>query len=233
MQNGLSQRVLFCFWTGSEEMSSARSRALEILQKASGVNVVLVTQDNLHDWLVPNDPLHAAYPFLSSTHKSDYLRSYFMLHYGGGYADIKPLAFSWQNAFRYLEQTEYDFVGAPEQRPEHVVGTAEMQANFSRFESNCAFIFRPGNSFAREWRMRVHAVLDAKLHDLTRHSGHYHPRAIKRGVHGPRWRLWQMIPRGYPLEWNEIMGRIFHKLQWERPEAYSLQLPPLKFGRYR
>lgn len=214
-------------------MSIARRKSLSTLRESSDVHVVLVTASTLETWIDAETPLHPGYRYLSSTHKSDYLRSYFMLKFGGGYCDIKPLRISWSGAFAELSDDTVAFYGAPEQQPWHVAGTPEMQSNFSTFASNGAFLFRAGTDFAAEWHSRVNAVLDQKFHLLRTNPGTYHPRAIRKGIHGSRWQVWNHISRGYPLEWTQLQGDIFHQLQWERPDDYRLRLPPLAYTKYR
>jgi len=91
--------TIYCFWTGSNEMSDARKQSLEQLKQVSDMNVILVTKDNLHTYILPDHPLHEAYKYLSETHKSDFLRIYFMNFYGGGYSDIKRATGSWKPAY--------------------------------------------------------------------------------------------------------------------------------------
>ena len=64
---------------------------LDSFYSNSSCDVVLVTSDNLSSWLV--SALHPAYTYLSFTHRADYLRCYFMHHYGGSYSDIKYCSF--------------------------------------------------------------------------------------------------------------------------------------------
>ena len=61
---------LYCFWTGNNEMTENRKRNIETLQW-SGLDVQLVTPDNLNDYLLNDAPLHEGYQYLSDTHKSD------------------------------------------------------------------------------------------------------------------------------------------------------------------
>ena len=82
-------RNIYVFWTGDNVMGPNRQRCLENLKTQSGMNVILVTKDNLSDFVLPEHPIHPAYKYLSLNHHSDYLRCYFMYHYGGVYSDIK------------------------------------------------------------------------------------------------------------------------------------------------
>ena len=75
-------------------MFDNRKRCLESLVNTE-CEIELVTPSNLNDWVLPNRRLHAAYENLSAIHRSDYLRAYFMHHYGDGYAGIKLTSASW------------------------------------------------------------------------------------------------------------------------------------------
>ncbi len=79
----INERVIFTFWTGDNVMSESRARCFNLLESSTQCRVILVTKDNLSKY-VKN--LHPAYQYLSETHKADYLRTYFMNHYGGGYS---------------------------------------------------------------------------------------------------------------------------------------------------
>ena len=53
---------LFCFWTGSNPMSSNRLNALSSLPNTS-LKVIFINQDNLSSWILENAPLHPAYKY--------------------------------------------------------------------------------------------------------------------------------------------------------------------------
>lgn len=80
------------FWTNDKgEITPNRFRSLNQFKEISEVDVILITKDNLHEYILPENPLHPSYKYLSAVHRSDYLRTYFMHFYGGGYSDIKKL----------------------------------------------------------------------------------------------------------------------------------------------
>ena len=80
---------IYIFWTGDNEMSENRKKSIENLKNTCECNIILVTPLNLKSYILSSQPLHEAYQYLSYTHKSDYLRTYFMHFIGGGYSDIK------------------------------------------------------------------------------------------------------------------------------------------------
>ena len=97
-------------------MSNNRRRGITSLQAVAGVPVVLVTPENLPQFIQPNAPLHPAFEYLSLVHKSDYLRCYFMHHLGGGYSDIKPCRHNWLASFEQLEASPAYAIGYPERK---------------------------------------------------------------------------------------------------------------------
>ena len=82
---------VWAFWFGPP-MKGARRFAFAELQDNIGVEVEVVTDETLEDYNIEEWPMHPAVftGSLSSNHKADYLRAYFMYHYGGGYHDVKP-----------------------------------------------------------------------------------------------------------------------------------------------
>lgn len=94
------EEVVYCFWTGNNAMSEIRSNCFQTMLNTVGVPVKLITPQNLNEYILNDYPLHPAFENLSLVHKSDYLRCYFMHHYGGGYADIKRQDHSWSASFR-------------------------------------------------------------------------------------------------------------------------------------
>ena len=162
--NAFKDRIIWTFWTGDNEMSPNRAKSLEILTRDSGCKVITITPDNLSDYLVEGDSLHEGYDLLSLTHKSDYLRSYFIYHYGGGYSDIKAYTYSWLPYFDQLEESDKEFIGAQEQSPHHIASDNFMIKNYFRnLASVRCFIFKPKTSFAKEWKDLTNEKMDAVL----------------------------------------------------------------------
>jgi hypothetical protein len=103
-------KTLFLIWFGGlENMSANRKKCLDSIYQHAGVDIVLITEDNLNHWLV--EPLHPAFEYLSLTHKADYLRSYLMHFYGGAYTDIKFNDFNWLKYFDDLEKSDKEING--------------------------------------------------------------------------------------------------------------------------
>lgn len=194
--------VIYCFWTGDNPLTPNRAAALEKIRSANaGVEVALVTKNNLNQYLIPGCPLHPAYPYLSYVHRSDYLRCYFMTLIGGGYSDIKAPTNAWQEFFdRVNDDPQVWAIGYPEKLTRDVspVGgrlERDLKRNYRRLLGNGAYIFRPGTPFALAWLKEVNRRLDAHLPRLRRNPGG----------------IWGDVP-GYPIPWTGILGDVFHPL---------------------
>lgn len=208
-------------------MSADRARCFQSIKQNSKVNVKLITENNLKNYLTT--PIHDGFKYLSSTHKSDYLRSYFMYHYGGGYTDIKQCDFDWNPYFDCLENSDKSFIGCPQYSPKHIAYRPYKE--FYNDLIGCTnFIFKKQSKFGKLWYDQTNYVMDLKLAALKNNPGTYHHRAILGGVQG--------IPdifneSKYPLTWNELLGQIFHKLQYENREDYMIGTPFPNMENYR
>lgn len=203
------QRVIYCFWTGTNPLTPNRLVGLRTMKENAGVPVVLVTPNNLSSFVLKDHPLHPAYEYLSCVHKADYLRCYFMYHYGGGYSDIKPCTRSWLPSFHLIEQNPDKYaLGFSEIHPRDVAYpdcfyprkefkriNRDMLFNFNRLIGMGAFISRPGTPMTKRWLDELHRRLDLKLEDLKKNPGN----------------VWG-DSEGYPIKWNAILGQIFHPL---------------------
>ena len=137
-------------------MSSDRTACLKSIQENSNVDVELINEKNLNQW---SNDLHPGFEYLSSTHKSDYLRSYFMFHYGGGYTDIKRCEFDWNPYFKMLEESSYDFIGYHEVNKNDIC-IQELRHSFLSIAGPIQFIFKKNSNFAKEWFFETNTKLD-------------------------------------------------------------------------
>lgn len=194
-------RRIVCFWTGDNAMSDARKRAFDSLCKNSEIDVQLITKNALHSFILEDFPLHPAYEYLSDVHRSDYLRCYFMHHYGGGYSDIKGARHSWTRCFDNFEYQNSSWIaGYPEigiQGIAPVKGNCgiDLQNNWYFLLGNCSYICAPKSPFTTHWYNELHKRLDTLLPDLQKNPGNI------RGDNA-----------GYPIPWTYILGDIFHPL---------------------
>lgn len=107
-------RRVWVFWFGPP-IEGARQRAWRTLVSRIGVEVKLVTEENLASFQVPNSPFHPTIALLSPVQRSDYLWAYFGHHYGGGFHDVKPPSGNWTPHFELLEGDPVTWIlGTPE-----------------------------------------------------------------------------------------------------------------------
>lgn len=195
-------RVIYIFWTGDNEITPNRLEGIKSLEKVTGVEVKLITPKNLPEFIKEDDPLPEAYLYLSLNHRSDYLRSYFMYHYGGGYADIKTYYKSWIPAFDKLEHSDAYVMGYPEVgfwgAAQHGIVHQELKhdvfVHWRYLVGNGAFICRPHTKMAAEW----HTVVRNRLLSYTKQL-RVHP---AKDVFGKNV--------DYPIPWAGMQGEIFH-----------------------
>ena len=209
------KKVIYCFWTGTNPMSANRQRCLEQLRETVGVDVELVTPENLSMYI--REPLHPAYAHLSATHKADYLRMYFMHFYGGGYSDIKQTTGSWSSSFDELESSDAFCIGYPE-IPGGTASTVPPET-WVHLIGNCAYICKPGTPFTKEWYDGLIEKMEAKSTLLSTFP-----------AMGPRDCMENQL--GYPLRWTELLGNIFHPLVLRYRTYMRRSLPPSVFHTY-
>ena len=197
-------RIIYIFWTGYNDITPNRLEGIKSLEKVSGVEVKLITPEDLPDYIKNEDPLPEAYQYLSYVHRADYLRSYFMYHYGGGYGDIKTYYHSWVPAFEKLEQSaayvigypEVGFWGAANHDMEEGNLKKDLHYHWRYLIGNGSYICRPRTRFTAEW----HAEAKRRLIDLTDEL-RKHPATDPFGRNPD-----------YPVKWSGILGSIFHPL---------------------
>lgn len=182
--------VIYCFWTGDNPLTENRKKGLKALQENTNIPVKLITPQNLSEYIKPDFPLHKGYELLSLTMRSNYLRCYFMHHYGGGYADIKPFTHSWKPAFNKLNNSINKYaVGYPEllygglapaehrflpdksiyKDYEKLFDTenkihTDLTKHTPLLIGNCGFICKPNTPLTKEWYDEVHRRMD-ELYD--------------------------------------------------------------------
>ena len=207
---------IYCFWTGDNEMSSNRKECLSELKRVSECNIILVTKENLGQYILPDHPLHPAYQYLSETHKADYLRTYFMNFHGGGYCDIKRTTGSWINSFNNFLTSDYwicgykEFNGGVATCPDN----RELAEKWSELIGNGSYICKPNTPLTNEWYSMMIALLDKKLHILKTHPSTY-----------PRDHSGSGSGSGYPIGWNEMLGQIFHRVSYKYKDRIMNTLP--------
>ena len=193
-------KVIYCFWTGENEMSDNRRKGYESLVENSGVEVKLITPKNLEAYILPEHPLHSAYDNLSLVHKSDYLRCYFMHFYGGGYSDIKPNYNNWERSFDniiaenkwLLGYSELDGTGTG--RGQGIIDN-DLQYYYKSCIGTGGFICRSNTRFTTEWYMELLKRMDRHQEELQKFPGDIKGRNF-----------------GYPIGLLVILSQIFAPL---------------------
>lgn len=219
MNQYLSKKIIFCFWTGENEMSLNRKRCLQNLKKKSASNIILITKKNLQKYILPSNPLHPAYNHLSETHKADYLRTYFMHFHGGGYSDIKETTGNWNPYFTNFIKSNKWIIGYKEIKGG--VAYEPLKNQFNDLIGNCSYICRPQTPLTKEWYFEMLKVLDSKLELLQKFPSTF-PQDCAEVSCGK-----------YPIEWNEILGRIFHRVCYKYKDKIANNLPKPIFANYR
>ena len=207
--------VVYCFWTGHNAMSANRQRCLASMKENIGVPLILITPDNLQEYILDSHPLHEAYPYLSNVHKSDYLRAYFMHHHGGGYADIKLHHGYWPPIFKKLKKCKNAYLIGYHEKSADVVAPVEgilgqdLRTYYRYLLGNCSYICKPYTPFTTEWIRQQNIVLDEKFDEIKENPGN---------IMGDN--------PGYPLKWTELLGNIFHPLclKYHRNLLYANEL---------
>ena len=222
MENTIEKKVIFIFWTGTNEMSFRRIHCIQSLKHQTGCDVRLITVDNLKDYIVEGDPLHPAYEYLSETHKCDVLRTYFMYHYGGGYSDIKIPNGSWEKAFETMNDNPEIWInGYHETGPEAIAHLPSAHL-WENIPGNGAYIIRSKTPFVETWMNRQKKVLD------------FHYEALKENPSTQPDCCIEYVPgTKYPLHWNELLGRIFHEESAKYLDRIRFDIPIPDFNFYR
>ena len=210
-------KCIFCFWTGTNPMSENRKSHFTRMLPISQIEIKLITPNNLTEYILPEFPLHPAFEYLSLVHKSDYLRCYFMHHYGGGYSDIKSPSHNWNEIFIKFEKKNKWAVGYKEIKKGHVAKVdgevgKDLRKYYNYLIGNCSYIFRPYTPFTTEWYTELHRLMDVHYTSLKQFPGN---------ILGDN--------EGYPIVWTEILGNIFHPLclKYADKLMYSNKLRPL------
>ena len=203
---------IYCFWTGTNPMGENRLKCFNKLVESTQCEIVYITAENIHSYILPNHPLHPAYQYLSETHKADYLRCYFMHFYGGGYTDIKLQGGPWNQAFEDMDKYGWMINGYPLTYEGHA--TTLCREVWYKVLATSAMICKPNTMFTQEWYTQLIHCMDEHLEELKKNPATY-PQAAK----------WD--GKGYPIEWTGILGDIFQPLCLKYQDYLGRSVPPL------
>ena len=214
----LQDNVIYCFWTGTNLMSHQRELCLQGLVRNCGVKVVFIKGDDYKQYILPEHPLHPAYEYLSETHKSDYLRTYLMNFYGGGYSDIKRTTAPWNKSFEELYSSDKWICGYRDFQ--EGIAYKPFADKWRDLVGNGAYICKANTPLTNEWYSEMISLLDTKLEQLKANPATFPQDCSEKGT-------------GYPIGWNEMLGRIFHKVCYKYKERLMNTLPESVFENYR
>lgn len=201
-------------------MSEQRMKCLQQLRDVSGCNVKLITTRSLHNYVVPEFPIHSAYPYLSAVHKADYLRCYFMHVHGGGYADIKLTMGSWVKAFRDIDVNPTALINGYQAGGPDNVSDPELKPYWQELTGVCQFIIRPRTEFTHEWYSEIHRILDLHLAELKQHPAKHPYDNSQSGS-------------GYPIGYTDLLGIPFNRIQYKYRHRTMFTVPKHYFSHYR
>lgn len=243
--------VIYCFWTGDNPLTENRKKGLEALEKNTGIPVKLITPKNLPEYIKPDFPLHKGYELLSYIHRSDYLRCYFMHHYGGGYADIKPFNHSWKPAFEKLNKDKNKYIiGYPEllyggitSVKHRFLADKSIYRDYEKMKESeekvfqdlakhtplivgtCSFICKPYTPITTEWYEELHKRMDEAYDALDNFNKTEENSFIYYDMTYPT------KDKGYPIPYFHLLGQIIHPLMLKYHKhiiQYKKLLPILK-----
>jgi hypothetical protein len=195
------QDILYCFWTGTTPVSKNRVRCIRNLKTVPECKVIPIHPGNLSEYILDEHPLHEAYQYLSETHKADYLRTYFMHFYGGGYSDIKCASGTWAYAYRDIRNYPDCWINGAHELSSADIACEDVKEHWKQLLSNGAYIVRSNTEFTREWYHSMMSVMDEKTEQLCKYPARYAQESSENSK--------EYL---YPLEWNELLGRIFHRV---------------------
>lgn len=204
-------RGVFAVWTGSNDLTPARRRNLQHLEHGLGLPLVLITPDNLDEWVVEGHPLHPAYPHLALMHRADYLRAYLMHHHGGGYVDIKRPLHSWHDSYEEMSRDRDAWVTGYTTTHTSWIGKLrgrlglDILVRYRLMFGKCGFLMRSHTPLTAEWLAEVERLLDRRLDELRAAPA-----------------TWAYGGPGYPLSWHDVLTRVLDPLTLKHHQRVRL-----------
>jgi hypothetical protein len=205
---------------------------LRTLREKSECEVVFITKENLSDYVLPDYPLHEGFQYLSEIQQGDYLKCYFMHHYGGGYSDIKQTTGSWVEFFDKLNSDDNLYaIGYAEKCSSDIAmlenctldpakskycldfttnhdktkwDSFQVKSNWSVLIGNGAYICKKNTPFTTDWWNGLNEKMDGYLSQLKENPAKW-PRDAKDVINPYTNELTK-----YPIRWAVINGNIFH-----------------------
>lgn len=230
--------VIWCYWEG-EEMSGNRKVSFEYLKKNIGVPLGLISPSNLSLFIKENHPLPKSFNKLSIVHRSDYIRTYLMHHYGGGWHDIKATEVSYKEVWQEFANTDIWIVGKKESKKGAAKTTDQqglyMPNYYQDLISVPSWVARPNTLLSKSILECLERIISENANQLNKHPAK-HPREkklivgnmIKRGFDILKF-IYQKRSLHYPLEWT-LFGSAFHPyiLKYKKHVSYKLPFDTIK-----
>jgi len=220
-------RSIYMLWLGPEEWNETRKKALHIPH-------TLITKDNLDQYI--KEPLHPAYPFLSTVHKSDYLRCYLMHHYGGGYSDIKYTTIDWNHAFDVMDMNPtIELMGVQTIHGHTYAGieiwSEELKTSILQHMNSLVcmgyMICRPYSTITTKWYHQLHLTLDHYLDQLVmnpaKHTRECFDPHLGYAMTTPKWEGNSEYRSMYSISWNRLLSQLLYPIQLEHLDKVDHQ----------
>ena len=233
---------VFVLWFGGHDMPIVRQQCMLAIRE-SGLDPVIIRDEDVADWVLPEAPLLPAFWLLTPIQRSDYFRAYLMHHHGGAYTDIKRPEGSWLAGLQLLEDDpDLWAVGYPIERWNVTTCGIEplpryqpwrlrwwryrwMQLNHEKILGGGGFAFKPRTELTRRWLAGVEDRVREKTALLEKHPGRYAKERygdVNEGV----------VSR-YPVPWLYLGGDVLHPLAFKYHRRTARILPRLSFEGYQ
>jgi lipopolysaccharide biosynthesis glycosyltransferase len=199
---------IYCFWPSTQHISEGVKGTLKKIMNVSQCNVILITPENLNTYIIKDYPLHTGYQYLSDTHKTDYLRIYFMNFYGGGYSDINEPGGSWDNAFSELYNSNYLICGYPE-TSYWGIAYEPYRGQYKELIRISGFVCKANTPLTNELYKEMLELVDKHLAKLVLHSQNDSSKTNS----------------VYPIGLDEMRNVIFHKVCVKYKKSILKNLP--------
>ena len=240
----LQKKTIWMFWTGKNKMSKNRKESYDkFCEVNEDCDVRLITHEQVDN--LPN--LHEGYQYLSEIQKGDYLKCYFLHHYGGGDSDIKATDEPWSKYFNaIIENKDLYAIGYGEKEVSDVArlencrlnpekskfcrdftlnmsedawSSTHIRANWRLLIGNGAFICRKNSPLTQDWWDGLNEKMNGYLKELKANPGSW-----------PRDSYGHINPETgarsiYPIPWAVICGNIFHPLTLKYHKNINRNLP--------
>jgi len=225
---------IYCWWLNKEDMSENRKSSLEKLKNLSECEIIFITRDTLQHYILPEYPLHEGFKYLSEIQQGDYLKCYFMHHYGGGYSDIKQTIGSWVPFFdRLYSNHDLYAIGYQEREVGHVArlencilkpsdskfcrdftlsddglswSSEHIRNNWFKLIGNGNFICKKNTPLTKDWWDGLNEKMDGYLEYLKQNPAKW-GRDCYNHINPTTGEK-----SNYPIKWAVLNGNIFHPL---------------------